>query len=52
MQLNIIYGISNEEDYVKDHKEILKTIKDRDGDMAAHLMEEHLSKSLKLLIKR
>lgn len=63
MQLNIIYGVSNEEvngilnqrnveDYVKDHKEILKAIKDRDGDMAAHLMEEHLSKSLKLLIKR
>lgn len=62
MQLNLVYGVSNEkvnfilnsrkiEDYVNEHKKILEAIKKRDGDIASKLMEEHLSKSLYLLMK-
>jgi len=62
MQLNLVYGVSNEkvnrilnsrkmEEYVNEHKEILKAIKNRDGDLASKLMEEHLKKSLYLLME-
>lgn len=62
MQLNLVYGVSNEkvnsilnsrkmEEYVKEHKEILEAIKRKDGDVASKLMEEHLNKSLFLLMK-
>lgn len=62
MQLNLVYGVSNEkvnrilnsrkmEEYVSEHKKILEAIKRRNGDMASQLMKEHLSKSLYLLMK-
>jgi GntR family transcriptional repressor for pyruvate dehydrogenase complex len=61
LQLNLVYGVSNEkvnniinqrkmEDYIIEHKEILEAIKKKDSEKSAHLMEEHLKKSLNLLM--
>jgi len=60
MQMDLVNSISNEEvkkildnrrmkDYVADDKEIFKAIKAGDGEKAARLMEEHITKSLRLL---
>ncbi|NLG87080.1 MAG: FadR family transcriptional regulator [Firmicutes bacterium] len=62
-QLNLVANFSDDvfrpllsahkmSDYLQDHASILQALREQDGIRASHLMEEHISSSLRLLLSR